>query len=72
MGVPLSLALNAQLPVQWPQVWQELRAAVPKAPIIAHGLNNSTDLLPLADMAGPQTRYFDTWWARDFITMSAR
>ena len=33
---------------------------------------NSTDLLPLADMAGPATRYFETWWARDFITMSAR
>ena len=33
---------------------------------------NATDLLPLADMAGPPTRYFETWWARDFITMSAR
>ncbi len=33
---------------------------------------NGTDLLPLADMAGPPTRYFVTWWARDFITMSAR
>ena len=33
---------------------------------------NGTDLLPLGDMAGPPTRYFETWWARDFITMSAR
>lgn len=33
---------------------------------------NGTDLLPLADMSGPATRYFDSWWARDFFTMSAR
>jgi len=33
---------------------------------------NGTDLLPLADMAGPPTRYFVSWWARDFITMSSR
>jgi hypothetical protein len=33
---------------------------------------NGTDLLPLADMAGPPSRYFASWWSRDFITMSAR
>ncbi len=33
---------------------------------------NSTDLLPLADMSGPASRYFETWWARDFFTMSVR
>jgi len=33
---------------------------------------NGTDLLPLADMVGPPNRYFESWWARDFITMSAR
>ncbi len=33
---------------------------------------NGTDLLPLSDMAGPPNRYFLSWWARDFITMSAR
>ena len=45
------------------------------APSTATGLaspTNGTDLLPLADMAGPPTRYFETWWARDFITVSAR
>ena len=45
------------------------------APLTATGLAspaNGTDLLPLADMAGPPTRYFLSWWARDFITMSAR
>jgi hypothetical protein len=44
------------------------------APSRANGLAsaaNGTDLLPLADMAGPATRYFTTWWARDFITMSS-
>ncbi len=30
---------------------------------------NGTDLLP--DMAGTPGRYFESWWARDFITMSA-
>src|SRR6478752_6514402 len=44
MNVPLSLALNAQFPQAQPETWQALRALVPKAPIIAHGLNNSTDL----------------------------
>ena len=29
---------------------------------------NGTDLLP--DMVGTPSRYFTTWWARDFITMS--
>jgi hypothetical protein len=45
------------------------------APSTATGLAspaNATDLLPLADMTGPPSRYFETWWARDFITMSAR
>jgi allantoinase len=54
MRAPLSLALNAQFPEQQPKVWQELRALVPQAPIIAHGLNNSTDLLPLSK--GPQAQ----------------
>ncbi len=33
---------------------------------------NGTDLLPLADMSGPASRYFEPWWSRDFFTMSAR
>jgi peptidoglycan/xylan/chitin deacetylase (PgdA/CDA1 family) len=47
-GAPVSLALNAQFPEQEPKIWKELREIVPHAPIIAHGLNNSTDLLPLS------------------------
>jgi allantoinase len=54
MGAPLSLALNAQFPEQNPDIWKDLRASVPNAPIVAHGLNNSTDLLPLDK--GPQAQ----------------
>ena len=57
MGVPLSFALNSQFPEQNPEVWKTLRAAAPKAPIIAHGLNNSTDLLPLDKGADAQRAY---------------
>jgi len=44
-------------------------------PASPHGLAtpaNGTDLLPAADMSGPASRYFESWWARDFFTMSAR
>jgi peptidoglycan/xylan/chitin deacetylase (PgdA/CDA1 family) len=46
-GLPLSIALNAQFPEQHPEIWKQFRALVPKAPIVAHGINNSTDQLPL-------------------------
>lgn len=45
--VPLSIALNALFPQKYPDVWKKFRSLVPKAPIIAHGMNNSTDMLPL-------------------------
>lgn len=57
MGVPLSLALNAQFPQDRPEIWKALRALVPDAPIIAHGLNNSTDLLPLSEGPAAQRAY---------------
>ena len=47
MGVPLSIALSAQFPEQQPEIWKQFRALAPKAPIVAHGMNNSTDQLPL-------------------------
>jgi len=31
---------------------------------------NGTELLP--NMVGTPARYFESWWARDFITMSSR
>ena len=45
--IPLSIALNALFPQKHPDVWKTFRSLVPKAPIIAHGINNSQDLLPL-------------------------
>ncbi len=56
-GAPLSLALNAQFPEQQPAVWKELRTLVPTAPVVAHGLNNSTDLLPLDKGPDAQRAY---------------
>jgi len=46
-GVPLSIALNALFPQKHADVWKTFRSLVPQAPIIAHGINNSTDMLPL-------------------------
>jgi peptidoglycan/xylan/chitin deacetylase (PgdA/CDA1 family) len=56
-GLPLSIALSSQFPEQRPDVWKEFRALVPKAPIVAHGMNNSTDMLPLDRGAGAQRAY---------------
>ncbi len=56
-GVPLSIALNAQFPVERPQVWKQFRSLVPAAPIIAHGINNSNQLLPLGRGLDAQEAY---------------
>ena len=47
LDVPLDVVLNAAFPVALPSVWKDFRAVQPKAPIIAHGMNNSNDILPL-------------------------
>jgi phosphodiester glycosidase len=52
--------------------WVNFATFSPSTPTGLASVSNGADLLPLADMAGPPTRYFTTWWARDFITMSAR
>ena len=46
-GLPMTIALNALFPEQHPDLWKQFRSLVPKAPIVAHGINNSTELLPL-------------------------
>jgi allantoinase len=56
-GVPLSIALNALFPQQYPEVWKQFRALVPNAPIVAHGMNNSTQLLPLQGGLAAQEAY---------------
>lgn len=47
LDLPLSIALNAQFLKEHPETWSALRSLVPDAAVIAHGINNSTDLLPL-------------------------
>ena len=47
LEVPLDIVLNAEFPGRHDAVWKELRALHPKAPIIAHGMNNTSRMLPL-------------------------
>ena len=56
-GVPLSIALNAEFPEQHPDIWKQFRASVPKASIVAHGINNSTEMLPLDKGMAAQKAY---------------
>jgi allantoinase len=53
----LSIAVNAQFPAQYPDVWKQFRSLVPNAPLIAHGVNNSTQLLPLGRGLDAQAAY---------------
>jgi allantoinase len=39
--------LNAEFPTKHARVWKEFRATQPNAPIIAHGMNNTSHMLPL-------------------------
>jgi hypothetical protein len=52
--------------------WVNFATFDPSAPNGLASAANGTDLLPLADMYGPPSRYFVSWWARDFFVMSAR
>jgi peptidoglycan/xylan/chitin deacetylase (PgdA/CDA1 family) len=58
LGLPLSIALNALFPGEHPDIWKQLRSLAPNAPIIAHGINNSTELLPLGRGLDAQKAYF--------------
>ena len=55
LGVPLSVALNAEFPGNYKSVWKEFRAAQPNAPII--GLNNTSHMLPLGRGLAEQKAY---------------
>jgi hypothetical protein len=50
--------------------WVNLATYDPRAPHGAATAANGTDLLP--GMFGTPARYFESWWSRDFITLSAR
>jgi peptidoglycan/xylan/chitin deacetylase (PgdA/CDA1 family) len=57
VDVPLSIVLNAEFPDKYPSVWKEFRATQPKAPIIAHGVDNTSQLLPLGRGLAEQKAY---------------
>jgi len=57
LDVPLSIVLNAKFVEAHSSVWRELRAAHPQAPIVAHGMNNSNDILPLGRGLAEQRDY---------------
>src|ERR1700676_2587026 len=46
LNVPLSVVLNAEFPGKHTAVWKEFRAVQPNAPIIAHGMNKTSHMLP--------------------------
>ena len=57
LDVPLSIVLNAEFPGKYQAVWNEFRATQPNAPIIAHGMNNTSHMLPLGRGLGEQRAY---------------
>jgi peptidoglycan/xylan/chitin deacetylase (PgdA/CDA1 family) len=57
LDVPLTVVLNAEFPGAHASVWKEFRAAHPNAPIIAHGMNNTSRMLPLGRGLAEQKAY---------------
>src|SRR5258707_5171009 len=47
LDVPLSIALNVEIPGMNASVWMNFRETQPIEPIDAHGMNNSSHMLPL-------------------------
>ena len=57
LDVPLSIVLNAEFSGAHASVWKEFRAVQPNAPIIAHGMNNTSHMLPLGRGLAEQKAY---------------
>jgi allantoinase len=57
LDVPLSIVLNAEFPGKHASAWKEIRASQPNAPIIAHGMNNTSRMLPLGRGLAAQKAY---------------
>jgi allantoinase len=57
LDVPLSVALNAEFPANYKSVWKEFRTAQPNAPVVAHGLNNTSHMMPLGRGIAEQKAY---------------
>src|SRR5215470_1431757 len=45
LNVPLTTVLNSEFPTAHATVWKEFRAIAPDAPIVAHGMNNTSRML---------------------------
>jgi allantoinase len=57
LDVPLTIVLNAEFPSKYPSVWKEFRETQPNAPVIAHGMNNTSHMLPLGRGIAEQRAY---------------
>src|SRR5215470_753105 len=57
LGVPLTVVLNAEFPRKYESVWKEFRALQPNAPVVAHGMNNTNNMLPLGRGLTAQRAY---------------
>jgi allantoinase len=57
LNVPLTIVLNAEFSVAHPSVWKQFRAMHPDAPIVAHGMNNTSRMLPLGRGLAEQKAY---------------
>ena len=57
LNVPLTVVLNAKFPGSNASVWKELRTIQPNAPVVAHGMNNTSRQLPLGRGLAEQKVY---------------
>jgi allantoinase len=57
LDVPLTIVLSSEFPGKYGSVWKEFRAAQPGAPIVAHGMNNTSRQLPLGRGIAEQKAY---------------
>ena len=57
LNVPLTVVLNAEFPGGNASVWKELCAIQPNAPVVAHGMNNTSRQLPLGRGLAEQKVY---------------
>jgi peptidoglycan/xylan/chitin deacetylase (PgdA/CDA1 family) len=57
LDAPLTIVLSAEFPGKYASVWKEFRASQPNAPIVAHGMNNTSRQLPLGRGIAEQRTY---------------
>jgi allantoinase len=57
LNVPLTIVLNSEFPGAHSAVWKEFRGIQTDAPIVAHGMNNTSHTLPLGRGLAEQKAY---------------